>query len=110
MAFSIIFHPRAKQEWRDVIEYYNIIKEGLGYQTFDEIYTYIQDLKTFPFIYPKRNGEARACFTKRFHFGIHYFINEDLSEIWIIAIFHTKRDINTQMLLSRISDIRNRNN
>ena len=47
MAFSIIFHPRAKQEWRDVIEYYNIIKEGLGYQTFDEIYTYIQDLKTF---------------------------------------------------------------
>jgi len=73
----------------------------------EQNFTSALGVKTFPFLNQKGIEEEKACFTKRFHFGIHYFINEDLSEIWIIAIIHTKRDINTQMLLSRISDIRN---
>ena len=37
MAFELKFHPKAEQDLDNIIEYYNTLKEGLGYEVYVEI-------------------------------------------------------------------------
>ena len=32
MSFSLIFHPRAEKELNDIIDYYNVFRENLGFE------------------------------------------------------------------------------
>ena len=76
MSFSLIFHPRAEKELNDIIDYYNVFRENLGFEAYNEIVDYIETLKDLPFVAPKKYEEVRIFFTKRFHFGIHYIALE----------------------------------
>lgn len=40
MSFSLIFHPRAEKELNDVIDYYNVFRENLGFEAYNEIVDY----------------------------------------------------------------------
>lgn len=52
-------------------------KENLGFEVFEEIDIFINILQDNPFLYQKRFEQVRVIFTKRFHFGIHYMLNEE---------------------------------
>lgn len=106
MSFSLIFHPRAEKELNDIIDYYNVFRENLGFEAYNEVVDYIETLKDFPFVAPKKYEEVRIFFTKRFHFGIHYIVLEELSEVIIIAIINTKQQIKEYQIFNRISDIK----
>ncbi|MBI1667956.1 type II toxin-antitoxin system RelE/ParE family toxin [Capnocytophaga periodontitidis] len=105
MSFSLIFHPRAEKELNDVIDFYNVFREDLGLEAYNEIVDYIETLKDFPFVASKRYGEVRIFFTKKFHFGIHYIALEEFSEVIIIAIVNAKQEIKAQQIFNRISDM-----
>jgi plasmid stabilization system len=106
MSFSLIFHPRAEKELNDIIDYYNVFRENLGFEAYNEIVDYIGTLKDLPFVAPKKYEEVLIFFTKRFHFGIHYIALEELSEVIIIAIINTKQQIKEHQIFNRISDIK----
>ena len=106
MSFSLIFHPRAEKELNDIIDYYNVFRENLGFEAYNEIVDYIETLKDFPFVVPKKYEEVRIFFTKRFHFGIHYIALEELSEVIIIAIINTKQQIKEHQIFNRISGMK----
>lgn len=106
MSFSLIFHPRAEKELNDIIDYYNVFRENLGFEAYNEIVDYIETLKDFLFVAPKKYEEVRIFFTKRFHFGIHYIVLEELSEVIIIAIINTKQQIKEHQIFNRISGIK----
>lgn len=106
MSFSLIFHPRAEKELNDIIDYYNVFRENLGFEAYNEVVDYIETLKDFPFVAPKGYEEVRIFFTKRFHFGIHYIALEELSEVIIIAIINTKQQIKEHQIFNRISGIK----
>lgn len=91
MEYKISFHPKAIQDWTNVIDWYNLKKENLGFEVYDEIDKYLLLLKENPLHFQKRFQDIRAIFTKRFHFGIYYLVNQN--EIFIIAIINTKENI-----------------
>lgn len=90
MERKIKLHPLAYQEWEDVIDRYNAIKENLGFEVFEEIDIYIQSLKTDALHYQVKYKNIRVAFTRRFHFGIHYII--DNNDIIILSILNARED------------------
>lgn len=93
MGYKLFFHPIAREEWFAVIDLYNAKKENLGYEVFQEIEDYLEILKERPLHFQKRIGNIRVIFTKRFHFGIHYIVQEDMKEINIISILNAKDNL-----------------
>lgn len=61
---------------------------------YEEVYDYIQEIKSRPFSFRKETEQIRVCFTKRFHFAIYFVVVEDLFKIWIIGVINQKDNPN----------------
>lgn len=83
------FHPSAKRELMDAIEYYEQCQSGLGLEFAREIYSTIQRIIHFPEAWSKLSKNTRRCLTNRFPYGVIYQITEE--EILIIAIMQLNR-------------------
>lgn len=94
MDFELMIHRQAEIDLEEIIVYYNKIRENLGFEVYEEVYSYIQEIKSRPFSFRKEIEQVRVCFTKRFHFGIYFLIVEELSKIWIIGVINAKEDPN----------------
>lgn len=101
MGYNLSFHPAIEDDWLKAIENYNEKREGLGFELSEELDEYILSLKEHPLLFQKRLGEIRVLFTKRFHFGIYYVLNEIEKEIFIVAILNSKE--NFSKISARIS-------
>lgn len=93
MEFRVKLSDKANNDFQNILNFYEPIREGLGFEVQDEVLTYLDSLKNDAYIYQKRIEEVRSCFTKRFHFGIFYFIDETEKIIRVIGIINTKEDI-----------------
>jgi plasmid stabilization system protein ParE len=87
MTFS--FHPLAKAELQDAVEYYEQQQAGLGLEFLEEIYATIQRVLQFPTAWPQSSRRSKRCLANRFPYGIIYQIRD--SEIVIIAVMHHSR-------------------
>ena len=83
------FHPDAKLEFNETIDYYEECQTGLGLEFSKEIYATIQRLIHYPMAWPKLSKNTRKCLTTRFPFGIIYRILDN--EIFIIAVSQLNR-------------------
>ncbi len=92
MDFKLIILEEAEKEWDNSISWYNEKDESLGYEVYEEIRKNILTLKENPFIYQKRYGDLRVLFTKRFRFGIYFFVENN--QIIITAILNSKENQN----------------
>ena len=88
------FHPKAKNEFLDAIDYYESCSTGLGLEFVNEIYSTIQRIIQFPTAWSKFSENTRRCLTKRFPFGIIYQLLEDKDEFVIIAVMQVNRKPN----------------
>ncbi len=70
------FHPGAKEEFLEAIEFYQSCSAGLGLEFANEIYSTIQRIIQFPTAWSKFSENTRRCLTKRFPFGIIYQVLE----------------------------------
>lgn len=61
MNFS--FHPSAKEELNQAIEYYEESREGLGLKFLEEIYLAIQHIIQFPTAWTKLSKNTHRCIT-----------------------------------------------
>ncbi len=83
------FHPEAKEELFEAINYYEGCQKGLGLEFAKEVYSTIQRILHFPTAWSKLSENTRRCLTNRFPFGVIYQITEE--EIFIIAIMQLSR-------------------
>ena len=87
-----LFHPAAKKEFYETIDYYEDCQMGLGLEFVKELYNAIDRIIRFPDAWPQFSNNTRRCLTNRFPFGIIYQIINN--EIFIIAIMQLNRKPN----------------
>ena len=92
------FHPQARQELVEAINYYNECGSGLGYIFMEEVQASIDRIMRHPAglsnsaiadDWSKLSKNTRRCLTRRFPYGVIY--QEIDGDILIIAIMHSKR-------------------
>lgn len=84
------FHPEAKEELFEAINYFEECRSGLGLEFSKEVFSAIQRIIHFPSAWSKFSESTRRCLTNRFPFGVIYQIIED--EVIIIAIMQLNRE------------------
>ena len=87
MSFS--FHPEAKQELNEAIEYYENIDPGLGRDFALEIYSAIERAVDFPKTWTVMESEVRRSLVRRFPYGVLYF--EENDGIFVVAVMNLHR-------------------
>ena len=94
MDFELMIHRQAEIDLEEILIFYNNLKNNLGFEVYEEVYDYIQEIKSRPFSFRKETEQIRVCFTKRFHFAIYFVVVEDLFKIWIIGVINQKDNPN----------------
>lgn len=83
------FHPAARVELNEAIDYYEERRTGLGWELYEEAQATIQRILDFPSAWPALSKKTRRCLMHRFPYGVIYQIEGD--EVRIIAIAHQKK-------------------
>jgi plasmid stabilization system protein ParE len=83
------FHPSAKNEFNEAIDYYDDCQAGLGKEFAKEIFSTIQHILQFPKAWSKLSENTRRCLTRRFPYGVIYQTFDE--EILIIAVMQLNR-------------------
>lgn len=84
------FHPEAKIEFFEAINYFEDCKNGLGVEFSQEVFSTIQRIIHFPLAWSEFSENTRRCLTKRFPYGVIYQIIG--KEIIIIAVMQLNRE------------------
>lgn len=87
MKFS--FHPEARFELAQTVEYYQIMGQPLGVEFLEEVFNTILRITEFPKAFPKLSPNTRKCLVNRFPFAVIYQARQN--EIFIVAITHLSR-------------------
>ena len=83
------FHPSAKNELNEAIDYYEECQRGLGVEFTKEIYLTIHRIIEYPKAWSPLSHNTRRCLINRFPYGIIYQILD--KEILIIAVMQLNR-------------------
>jgi len=84
------FHPEAKKEFLEEINYFEDCRAGLGLEFSKEVFSTIQRIIYFPLAWSEFSQNTRRCLTNRFPFGVIYQIVDE--EIIIIAVMQLNRE------------------
>lgn len=84
------FHPEAKIEFFEAINYFEDCSSGLGWEFSREVFSTIQRIIHFPLAWSEFSENTRRCITRRFPFGVIYQIIDE--EIVIIAVMQFNRE------------------
>lgn len=86
---KVAFHPAARAEFEQAIEYYEGCATGLGYDFALEVYAAIERVTAFPLAWPVLEGELRRALVNRFPYGVLY--TPEAERISILAVMHLHR-------------------
>ncbi|MDI6753133.1 MAG: type II toxin-antitoxin system RelE/ParE family toxin [Thermodesulfobacteriota bacterium] len=86
---NFLFHPEAKDEFNEAIEYYEDCEPGLGYDFSIEVHAAIQIIINYPTAWPIIDEDVRRCLVNRFPYAIIYSIEQD--GIFILAVMRMRR-------------------
>lgn len=87
------FHPAARNELHEAIQFYESRAVGLGSELLDEVETTISRIADMPTAWPMLSEGVRRCQTRRFPYGILYRQVRDRIEI--VAVMHLRRHPDT---------------
>ena len=90
MKYSVVFHPKAEEEFKEAVWWYGVQQDGLELEFVRCIDDAIQKIKREPELYPIEFENFRKKVVKRFPFKILYEVVED--NIYILAAFHSRRN------------------
>lgn len=101
MNYTIKIHPLARLDITKSRDWYNEQKEGLGHKFYDAIALHIDQLSDNPHLFQVQSNEVRQAYVKKFSFAVHYLIEEQEKQVFVIAILHTSR--NPEIWKTRLS-------
>ena len=81
--------PEAVEEIHNAVEWYDDQRAGLGSAFLLSIEGAMSKIKRIPEAFPKIEGNIRRIRTKRFPYGIYYFVEEDTAVV--LAVLHGAR-------------------
>jgi plasmid stabilization system protein ParE len=84
------FHPDAKTELLDAINYYEACQSGLGQDFAYEVYAALERITVYPRAWSVIEDDIRRSLIKRFPYGILY--TEENAEIFILAVMHLHKN------------------
>ena len=83
---NFIFHPVAREELNQAVDYYDECEIGLGYDFLEEVYAAIKRIQSYPEAWSQFSPRTRRCLIHRFPYSVIYQIKN--KEIFIVAIAH----------------------
>jgi toxin ParE1/3/4 len=84
------FHPAARRELEEAIDYYNAERPGLGREFREEVQRVIALLARFPRLGQPVRGSVRRTMLLRFPYHIYYRLLES-GNLRILAVAHNRR-------------------
>jgi plasmid stabilization system protein ParE len=86
------YSQKAREEFKDAVEWYEEKEDGLGTDLEKEILDKVEMITKYPLRYPVKRGDYRQTLIKRFPYLIVYRYNKMKHQITIISFFHTSRN------------------
>ncbi len=83
------FHPEAKAELNEAVDYYNGCQPGLGSEFAGDVFVAIQNILAYPEAWTPLSKNARRCLVRRFPYGVIYQIAG--GAILIVAVMQLNR-------------------
>jgi hypothetical protein len=83
------FHPEARTELNEAVDYYNDCRPGLGGEFVREVHAAIQNILAYPEAWTPLSKNSRRCLVHRFPYGVIYQITA--GGILIVAIMQLNR-------------------
>lgn len=90
MSYSILIEELAENDIDEAFLWYELQKEGLGFEFIDIINESLEKIRISPFSYQKIYKILHRFVLRRFPYNIFYYIDDDV--VYITAVFHTKRN------------------
>jgi hypothetical protein len=87
---KIRLFPIAQKELHSAVEFYNVQRQGLGFEFLSEVIEAFDRIINFPSAWPPFHKNTRRCIVSRFPYGIIYFVEEDA--VLIVAVSHLHRE------------------
>jgi len=92
---KITRRQRAENDAKEIYDYYEDCREGLGGEFLKELEERIQKILVgFPKIVPIAYKNRRRLTLKKFPHQVVFIINEIKKEVQLLAIIHPKRNLN----------------
>jgi plasmid stabilization system protein ParE len=85
-----IFHPAARRELEETIDYYNAERQGLGREFREEVQRMLDLLTRFPRLGQPIRERVRRMMLSRFPYHIYYRLLES-GNLRILAVAHNRR-------------------
>ncbi len=83
------FLSPAAAEFREAVDHYEAVRDGLGGEFADEVTLSKQRIAAYPDAWPKLSARTRRCLVDRFPYGLVNRVRG--KEIQIVAVMHLKR-------------------
>lgn len=92
MSYQLIFHPEAEKEYLEAYQWYEQEKKGLGERFEKMVEQRLQQILLNPENYGISKTYYRETSTNIFPYTIVYKPNKKKKLIYIVAIYHAKRN------------------
>jgi len=93
--YKVRFSSQIATHLQLAIDYYDELVPGLGEKFLVEFEMRILAISQNPYASAIRYDDVRFALIKKFHYAIHYFINEEQREIIAFALYSTYTDPET---------------
>jgi plasmid stabilization system protein ParE len=91
MKNELLIRKRAEGHIRDIFEWYEKQRPGLGTEFVVSIEAVFSRIQRDPLHFQKRYKNIRCATLQRFPYGVFYFTDDD--RVIVLAVFHFKRNI-----------------
>jgi len=92
LSYKVLLTDDAENDVNCSFMWYEIQKPNLGKDFITSIDRSLKTISDTPFTYPIVYKNIRRCVIKKFPFCIYYFIEEEVREIRVVAVFHNSRN------------------
>lgn len=91
MNLPVIVNPLAEQDIREICDWYDSQREGLGEDFLGELASALRRIEQLSRGYPKLHRDIRRTYMRRFPYGIFYRVDD--SQITVVAVYHSSREL-----------------
>ncbi|NOQ75372.1 MAG: type II toxin-antitoxin system RelE/ParE family toxin [Crocinitomix sp.] len=87
MVYDLVLLPSASKEVQETLLWYEEQQKGLEARFYKELQIAFNEITKDPDLFQKRYRDVRIRFLKKFKYGVHYQVNQNL--IIVLAVVHT---------------------
>ncbi len=94
MSFPLAYFPEALKDLDEAAAWYDAQSAGLGRKFLEKIKEGEKYISKYPHTRGIRYSDKRVHRIKTFPYSIHFFLDEGADVIYVVGVFHDKRNPN----------------